>query len=129
MGFWSRLFTCPGCDATAKRCADLEARLFAEIDSNRLREDALMTTALQSAGVVAGARVYRLPLAPPSTTGNEVDEELERSPTYDAQLEAQIRAVADDMIEAGRKIGNEYTPEAQMLLLEKIRENPDEYLR
>lgn len=124
MGLWSRLFECASCEAEKARNRELEARLFAEIDSNRLRESELLASVLRVAGVqtLPGARTE---LAPRAASRQKIDEDPEE---YDEVLEQQIQEVAQQMIAAGRAIGNEYTEDAQLLLLAKIRENPDHYL-
>lgn len=108
------------------KLAKSEARLFAEIDSNRRREDDLTAAIAGLSG--ARERISRRdPLIereiPEAGTIEEIETKKE-----DAIFEAQVKQrVKDFAIEAERR-GTPYTDEDKLVIEDRIRENPGDYL-
>lgn len=97
----------------------------AEIDSNRLREDELVNAALTAAGISRQAGVrHSLSPAPKNAQLDLPDDEQ----PVDVGFEQRVKEVAEKFIADAEANGYRYTEDARMILMEKIRGNPDNYL-
>lgn len=103
-----------------------QARLYAEIDANRLREDVLKDQIIELAGIRPQAPRRADLLA---DTQIEVFERKEEPDVFDADIEALIEQRVDEFAdEALRVRGIEYGVADREILREKIRANQAEYL-
>lgn len=130
MGFWDKFFN-RNCD----RCKQLEERLFAEIDSNRLRESELIniTLRLQEIHKLAPLPGQRTPLnggslqtfsnTQPQQSQNEQNED-----GLDENRKKQLNEVAEQFIKSAEERGTPYTEDAKILLREALYREPEKYL-
>lgn len=130
MNFFQRLFginqqPCSDCKRLTQEKEDLLAKLFAEIDSNRLRENELLLLTLQTAKV-SPAVGQRLSLSPPTNQQSEAvltDHDL-HSPKENEQLDNIIQQFIDE----AETRGTPYTDEAKDILTETVYRNPERYI-
>lgn len=120
MGFFTQFFGCANCAGLKSEKQELEARLFAEIDSNRLRESNLVNAVLQAAG--------RGPIGAHAALTPARIEEPEIEPTPDEIEEQQIQTIADQFVAEAERNGRHYTPDARIMLVEAIRRDPQQYM-
>lgn len=131
MRFFQWLFgeqqtSCPNCERLQKEKDELSAKLFAEIDSNRLRENELLLLALQSAKIPQA--VGQRTMLSPTTTLTEAEEtELSESNNISPEDE-QLNYIVQQFIDEADRRGMPYTQEARVLLREMVYRSPERFV-
>lgn len=113
------------------RAEAAEARLFAEIDSNRLREDELLNHFLLT--VATSSQQVRLPgkrqgLAPAASPAAAVqpDDKIDPLDTA-AQIERLARLRVEEFVEAAELAGRPYSESEKEQLLHALLADPTQY--
>ena len=121
---------------TCSRCAMLEERLFQEIDSNRLRENELVSSVLEAAKIhlQPGARTPLVArrLNNADTNGSITETPLQELAGDDEFEQQQMRDILEtrisEFIENADARGTPYTQDAKAALRVAVYNNPQEYL-
>jgi hypothetical protein len=116
-------------DRLAKRVLELEDelavaqnRLFLEIDGNRRSQVELFNSFLAAVGTNRAVG-HNHPLSESITT----PPKDAKTPLEAKISESEVDQLAKQYIEQGRENGLTYTPEAEQVLREMIRRNPDQF--